>query len=412
LGECYQPEGELAAAAENTRKAYELRDRTSDHEKLSVSAFYEYVVTGNLEAGRRSYQLVAQTYPRDDLAQLYLWLIHIAFGDYAKSDAAAQRAFQINPASSNNYVSLIYCDQWLDRLDQAKATVNKARSEKLDSPWFPLILYVVDFLQKDTAGMEQQAAATVGTPGVEDQMFFLQSETAACGGQFAKARDLTRRAADSARRAQEKETATEYEGHNSLREALFGIATWAKEDAQSALAEIKGKHGEGFSAIAFALAGDSVNANHAIDDLTKRFPQDTVVQSQYLPMARAALALNSGNAQAALDALSAATPYELGHTNDDFTFALYPIYFRGEAYLVAKNAAAAAIEFQKILEHSSVVGNEPISVLAHLGLGRAYSLSGDATKARSYQKFFDLWKNADPDIPLLAQAKAEFAKLP
>ena len=176
---------------------------------------------------------------------------------------------------------------------------------------------------------------------------------------------------------------------------------------------IKGKHGEGFSAIAFALAGDVANANRAIDDLTKRFPQNTVVQTRYLPMARSALALNSGNAQAALDALTAAAPYELGHTNEDFTFALYPIYFRGQAYLAAKNGAAAAGEFQKILDHASIVGNEPIGALAHLGLARAYSLSGNTAKAKTaYQDFFTLWKDADPDVPLLNEAKAEYAKLP
>jgi tetratricopeptide (TPR) repeat protein len=413
LAESYQPQGELTLAAENTRKAYELRGRTSDHEKLSISAFYEIVVTGNLQAALRAYELLAQTYPRDESVEVLLWFIHTGFGDYAKADAAAQRAFKINPASSNNYVSLVYCDQWLNRVDQAKATVEQSRSNKLDSPWFSIILYVVDFLKNDTAGMAQQAAASMGTPGVEDQMLFLESETAAGGGQFGKARELTREAADSARRAQEKETAAEYHGHNSLREALVGKADWAKEDAQSAVAEVKGKHGEGFSAIAFAFAGDSANANSLIADLEKRFPQDTVVQTQYLPMARAALALNRGDAAAAIEALSAASPYELGHTNDDFTFALYPIYLRGEAYLAAKNSAAAATEFQKIVDHSGIVGNEPIGTLAYLGLGRAHGLTGDSAKAKSaYQHFFDLWKNADPDIPVLKQAKAEYAKLP
>src|SRR5450432_1599437 len=413
LGLCYQPQGELTLAAEYTRKAYELRERASDHEKLGIAAFYEIVVTGNLEAARRAYELLAQTYSRDENAEIYLWFVHIAFGDYQKADAAAQRGFEINPVSSNNYVSLIYCDQWLNRLDQAKATAQQSRSNKLDSPWFPIILYVVDFLQHDAAGMEQQATATVGTPGVEDQMFFLESETAAYGGQFGKARELTREATVSARRAQEKETAAEYQGHNSLREALVGKEDWAKDDAQAALAEVKGKHGEGFSTIAYALAGDTASADNLIADLAKRFPQDTVVQTQYLPMTRASLALNRGDGTAALDALSAASAYELGHTNDDFTFALNPVYLRGEAYLAAKNGTAAAGEFQKILDHSGVVGNEPIGALAHLGLGRAYALSGDSTKAKTaYQDFFALWKNADPDVPILKEAKAEYAKLP
>ena len=412
LGICYQPQGELTLAAQYTRKAYELRERTSDHEKLNIATFYEIVVTGNLEAARRAYELLAQTYPRDESAEVYLWFIHLTLGDYAKADAAAQRAFKINPASSNNYVSLVYCDQWLNRLDQAKATVEQSRSNKLDSPWFSIILYVVDFLKNDTAGMAQQAAASMGTPGVEDQMLFLESETAADGGQFGKARELSRQAANSARRAQEKETAAEYQGHNSLREALVGMANFAREDAQSALLEVKGKHGEGFCAIAYALAGDAANANRLIDDLTKRFPQDTVVQSQYLPMARAALALNRGDPVAAVEALSTAAPYELGHTNDDFTFALYPVYLRGEAYLAAKNGTAASGEFQKILDHASIVGNEPIGALARLSLARSYALSGESTKAKTaYQDFFALWKNADPDIPVLKQAKVEYVKL-
>src|ERR1700731_538278 len=412
LGICYQPQGELSRAAEYTRKAYELRERTSDHEKLAIAAFYEIVVTGNLEAARRSCELIAQTYPHDESAQIYLWYIHLICGDYPRPDTAAKRAFEINPDSSNNYVSLMYCDQYLGRYDEAKAAAEQSRAKKLNSPWYPLILYVVDFLQNNPAGMAQQASATQGIPGVEDQMFFVESETAADHGQFGQARELTHRAADSARRAQENETAAEYEAHNALREALVGLTDLAKADAQIALSAIKGKHGEGFSAIAFALAGDVADANRAIDDLTKRFPQNTVVQTRYLPMARSALAANSENAQAALDALSAAAPYELGHTNEDFTFALYPIYFRGRAYLAAKNAAAAAGEFQKILDHAGVVGNEPIGALAHLGLGRAYALSGDSTKAKTaYQDFFALWKNADPDVPILKDAKAEYPKL-
>jgi tetratricopeptide (TPR) repeat protein len=412
LAECYQPQGELIVAAENARKAYQLRDRTSDREKLHISAFYEYVVTGNLEAARKACDLFAQTYSRDEDARVYLWVVYTGLGDYEKAHRAAQDAFRINPASGNNLVTVMYADQWLNRVAEAKSTLQDARNHNVDSPWVAIVVYMLDFVQHDAVGMEQQAAAAMGIPGVEDQMLFLESETAACGGEFTKARELTRRAVDSARRAQEKETAAEYLGHNAVREAIVGNSAVAKEDAQSAIAVINGKNAEGFSAIAFALTGDAANANRLIDDLGKRFSQDTIVQFEYLPTARAGLALTTGNAADAVAALKVAFPYELGHTNNDFTFALYPVYLRGEAYLAAKNGTAAAGEFQKILDHSGVIGNEPIGALAHLGLGRAYALSSDSAKAKTaYQDFFALWKNADPDVPIVKEAKAEYAKL-
>src|SRR5450432_3058857 len=175
LGESYQPQGEIVLAAENARKAYALRDRTSDHEKLRISSFYQYIVTGNLEAARRSYDLLAQTYPRDEDPQVALWLIYIAFGDYNKAYIAAQEGFKINPASSNNYVSLVYALQWLGRLDEAKATAQDAHHKNLESAWMPLLLYMVGFLQHDVVGMEQQATAAMDRPGIEDQMLFLES---------------------------------------------------------------------------------------------------------------------------------------------------------------------------------------------------------------------------------------------
>ena len=204
LAECYQPQGELTVAAENARKAYQLRDRTSDREKLHISTFYEYVVTGNLEAARRACDLFAQTYSRDEDARLYLWLIYTGLGDYEKANRAAQDAFRINSASGNNLVNVMYADQWLNRVAEAKSVLQDARTHNVDSPWVALVVYMLDFLQHDAAGMEQQASAAMGIPGVEDQMLFLESETAACGGEFTKTRELTRRAVDSARRAQEK----------------------------------------------------------------------------------------------------------------------------------------------------------------------------------------------------------------
>jgi eukaryotic-like serine/threonine-protein kinase len=412
LGQSYQPLSELALCAQNTRKAYELRERTSEGERLAISSFYEMVVTGNLEAARSAYQLWAQTYPRDEEPQANLWITYTFMGDYEKAHAAAVQALRLNAISGNNYVNLTYSDQWIGQIDQAKATAQESRAHNLDSPWLPLVLYNVNFLAKDTAAMEREVTSAMGKPGVEDQMLFLESETAAYGGDFARSRDLTHRAADSAQRVSEKEAAAEYLGHASVREALVGNADWAKDDAKAALMLADSRQGSAFSAIALALAGDSARAARLSDDLRKNFPADTIVQSDYLPMIRAATALHSGDAGRAVEALAAAEPYELGHTNTSFTFALYPVYLRGLAYLAEKEGASAAREFQKILDHAGVIGNQPIGALARLGFARAYTLSGDTAKSKTaYQDFFTLWKNADPDIPILKEAKAEYAKL-
>jgi len=412
LGQAYQPLSELALCAANTSKAYELRGRVSESEGLAISSFYEMVVTGNLEAARTSYQAWAQSYPRDDEPPTNLWTVFTFMGDYEKARAAALQAWKINSGSGNNSVNLTYSYQWTNQLDQAKALVQDSRAHHVESPWFPLVLYNVDFLQHDAAGMERQVADATGKPGVEDQILFLESETAAYNGEFAKSRELAHRAADTAERTNEKETAAEYLGHSAVREALVGNMDAAKQDAKAAMSRSDSRQGNAFSAIALALAGDSAQAARLSDDLRKKFPADTIVQSDYLPMIRAAAALRSGDAPRAIEALAAAEPYELGQTNTSFTFASYPVYLRAEAYLAAKEGAAAQAEFQKILDHYGVIGNQPIGALAHLGLARSYTLQGNVLKARAaYSDFLSLWKNADPDLTLLKEMKVEFAQL-
>jgi serine/threonine protein kinase/tetratricopeptide (TPR) repeat protein len=412
LSESYYPLGELARAAESARKAYELRDRTTEGEQLSITAYYQFFALGDLEGARTAAELWARTYPRDEDPQLMLWLVYLSLGDYATSHRAAEEAYSINPASGDNLANLMYTDQWLNRLDEAKATLQGARARGAESPWVPLVVYMVNFLEHDAAGMDQQVAQAIGKPGIDDQILFLQSETAAYGGELVKSRDLMRRAADSAQRAGEKETAAEYLAHASIREALLSDLAAARQDAQAAVAQSSGRQAQAFSAIAFGLAGDSAQAERLAGELGKNFKEDTIVHSEYLPMIAAALALHNGDGKRAIDALAASAPYELGQTNSTFTFALYPIYLRGEAYLAAKHGAEAAGEFQKILDRASLVGNAAIGALAHLGLGRAYALAGDTAKSKSvYQDFFALWKDADPDIPILIAAKAEYAKL-
>jgi len=341
-----------------------------------------------------------------------LSVIYGNLGDFDKALSASQESLKRNPGSGIGYGNLVANYQNVNRLDEARTTAQEAQAHNLDNPGIHSSLYIIDFLQHDAAGMEREAATLMGKPGFEDGMLYGESDTAAYAGQFAKARVLTRRASDSAQRADEKETAAGYEAEAAVREALVGNMSQAKQGAKAAFALSTGRDVEALSAIALALAGDSAQATGMASDLAKRFPEDTVVQSDYLPMIHAAAALQNGSPTKAIEALAPAAPYELGTPAQSVSFALYSVYLRGEAYVAAHQGGAAPAEFQKILDHAGVVINEPIGALAHLGLGRAYAISGDAAKAKSeYQDFLALWKDADPDIPILKEAKAEYAKL-
>jgi eukaryotic-like serine/threonine-protein kinase len=407
LGICYSNLNETTRAADNTRKAYHLQERVSEREKLYIASHYEEVVTGDLEAARKTHELWAQTYPHDNVPPHNLGIIYDYLGDYDKSLAASREVLKLNPRSGSAYATLVSSYLYLNRLDEARATAQEAQAHNLDSPQLHLKLYLLAFLEHNAEEMEQEAAGLMGKAGYEDEVLYNESDSAAFVGQFAKARKLMRRAAESARRADEKETAAGYEAEAAVREALVGNMALAKQQAQAALALSNGRDVAGMSAVALARAGDSTRATWLAADLNKRFPEDTIAQLSYLPMIHAAASLRSSNTGKAIEMLAAAAPYELG-----VGFSLYPVYLRGEAYLAAKQGSAAAVEFQKILDHPGVVANEIIGALAHLQLGRAWALSGDTSMARNaYQNFFTLWKDADPDIPILQQAKTEYARL-
>jgi tetratricopeptide (TPR) repeat protein len=412
LGNTYSNMGQTARAAENNRKAYELRGRVGERERFYIVSHYELEAVGNIEAGRKTCELWAQTYPRDAIPPVLLSAIYGGVGDYDKALAASQEALKVDPGSGLVYANLVGNYLNVNRLDEARTTAQEAQAHNLDSPGVHSSLYIIDFLQHDAAGMERESATLMGKPGFEDSMLDAESDTAANAGQFSKARELTRRASGSAQRADEKETAAAYEAEAAVREALVGNMSQAKQGTTAALALSTGRDVEALSAIALALAGDSAQAMRLANDLAKRFPEDTIVQSDYLPMIHAVAAIQSGSPTKAIEALAPAAPYELGGPAQSVAFALYPVYLRGETYVSAHQGAAAAAEFQKILDHHGVVLNEPIGALAHLGLGRAYAMSGDAAKAKgAYQDFLALWKDADPDIPILKEAKAEYAKL-
>jgi tetratricopeptide (TPR) repeat protein/predicted Ser/Thr protein kinase len=407
LGVDYSNLGETSLASENTKKAYELRERVSEREKFYIESHYYHYVTGDLEKARQAYELWAQTYPRDLVPPNNLGVIYENLGEYDKALAESLEALRLGPGSGASYATLVAHYLYLNRLQEARATADEAQGKNLDSPPLRFKLYVLAFLKNDAAGMAQQVAWSAGRPGVEDALLGGEADTAAYSGRLAKARELSRRAVTSAERAEEKENAAGNEAEAALREALFGNAAETRQRAAAALVFSTGRDVQFYAALARAFAGDAARAQALADDLAKRFPEDTIVQFNYLPTIHAQLALDRNEASKAIEALRAATPYELGQGGG-----LYPVYVRGEAYLAAHKGSEAAAEFQKIFDQRGVVENEPIGALAHLGLARAYALQGDTAKARAaYNDFFALWKEADPDIPILVAAKAEYAKL-
>jgi len=340
--------------------------------------------------------------------------IYPVIGQYEKGLEEASEAARLKPDSPVSYTFLMFNYISLNRLDEAKAAYGRALARKLNHPFFYSGLYQIAFLQNDVVGMAQQVAKSTGQSGIEDELLGLEAETAAQSGQLREAQELSRRAMGSAERSEEKETAAMYTALSSLREALFGNAEEARRRAALAMGRSAGRDVQYGSALAFAYAKADGRARTLADDLGKRFPEDTIVQLNYLPTLRAKLAVSRGNVSEAIEDLRGAAPYELGQTTFS-TFgwtALYPVFVRGEAYLSAHQGLEAAAEFQKILNHPGIVLNSPIGALAHLGLARAYVLRGDTAKAKTaYQDFLTLWNNADADIPILKQAEAEYAKL-
>jgi tetratricopeptide (TPR) repeat protein len=415
LGRAYGDIGESALSAENTTKAYQLRDRATDTEKFFITATYEQQVTGNLEKAEKTYELWGQTYPREIRPpSLLSGAIYPVFGKYEKSIEAAKQSMAIDPGFPFPYVNLATSYQQLERYEEAEAADRSAAERKVDIPDLLIQHYDLKFLLGDSAGMEQLMVQSQKY-GVEDSMSNHAALALAYSGHLQQARMTSKKAIDLAEKTSGKEPAALYQAAAAIREALFGNVAQAKRSASAALELSKGRDVEYGAAFAMALAGDSAGAQALADDLDKRFPEDTSVRSSYLPVLRALLATMGREPAQAIEALQGATPYELGVPlswyNGSFG-QLYPVYVRGHAYLDAQQGAEAAAEFQKILDHRGIVASDPIGAVARLQLGRALVLSGDKTKAKAaYQDFLKLWKDADPDIPVLQQAKTEYAKL-
>lgn len=413
LGTSYNDISEPGKAAEYGKKAYELRDRASEREKLYIDSHYHNFVTGDLEKAAQSYETWKQSYPREEITYTNLGAIDALLGRYDKSLANAQEAFRLNP-SGLNYTNLVTGFITLDRLDEARSTADDAQAKKLDSPYLRAALYQLAFLKRDFAGMAQQVEWASGKSGIEDTLLGMEADTKAYFGHLASAEELTRRAVASAEHAEEKEIAATYEAQAGVRQALFGNSTAAKQYAEKALAMTNGRETQFIAGMAYAIAGDSAKVQTLTNDFSKRFPEDTLIRFNYLPSLRAEQARLRHDPEKAIAELQTALPYEAGQTSSGSTIiiAFYPAYIRGEAFRMMKRGKEATAEYQKILDHSGVAINIPLAALAHLGLARAYTLQGDFAKSKiEYQNFLALWKDADPDIPLLKEAKTEYASL-
>jgi eukaryotic-like serine/threonine-protein kinase len=411
LGTSYENLGETTKGTENLKKAYELRERASEPERFYIECHYYQTVPGNLEAARRVCGLWVQTYPREWVARLNLSGIYGNFGQYDKALEEAREALRLS-TNGGNYASVVSILIYLNRLEDARATAEEAQTKKFDSPTLHILMYQLAFLRNDAPRMAQEVAWAEGKPGVEDVLLVNEAATAAYSGHLQAARKLSRRAVASAERAEEKEEAATYKADAALREGLFGNNGEAQQLAAAASGLSTGRDVQFQAALALALAQDATRAQSMSEDLGKRFPEDTNVQFNFLPTTHAQTDLVHNDFARAIEALQPAAPYELGSPFSTISLALYPAFVRGEAYLVSRRGSEAAAEFQKILDHRGVVANEPIGALAHLQIGRAYAIQGDTAKAKAaYQDFLTLWKDADPDIPILVAAKSEYAKL-
>jgi serine/threonine protein kinase/tetratricopeptide (TPR) repeat protein len=412
IGTYYLSHSQASLAISNYKKAFDLRDRVTDRERFYIEGGYYQNVSGELEKARETYSQWAQTYPSDDIPPGNLGVFDSALGDFENSLAETQKALSITPDSVISYGNLMATYLALNRFDEATTSYQEAVKRNLDSPYLRQVRYYLAFVQNDSAAMQEQFNWAAGKPLVEDNFLAAQADTEAFYGRLSKARDLSQRASDSVKRAGAPETAAIWTICEAIREAEFGNSTRARQAAAAALARAPGRDVELLAALAYSRVGDTSSAQKIIDEFDRDSPLNTVIQGYWLPSIRASLELNRGTPARAIDLLQPAAPYELGAPQQFQYSTLYPTYVRGLAYLKARQGPQAAAEFQKILDHRGAVMNFYTFPLSRLGLARAYALSGDTAKARiAYQDFLILWKDADPDIPIVQQAKSEYAKL-
>lgn len=412
LGAVYANLNQNDTGAEYSAKAYALRDRVTQHERFYISAYYLGYVTGNLEQEMQTYETWAQAYPQDYLPHYDLGYDYNALGQFEKGADETQIAMRLNPNDWDIYNNLGVMYMCMNRLDQARDVLQQAMRKKPDDAILHGSLYTLAFVQGDPAEMDRHAAWGSSRLSESDYMLSLQSDTAAYFGEVDKARALSRRAIEAARRGNETEQAALRAITDALRDAEFGYLLQARTNIEQALAMDNGRSIQMLAALALARSGDIAKAEAIANTLQERYPNHTFLRVYWLPAIRAAIEIQRENFDRAIRYLQPAIRYELGVPAPLQVGTLYPVYLRATALLKKRDAHGAQEEFQKMVEHGGVIANFPTAPLAWLGVARAHSLAGDKEGAKqAYEKFFSIWKNADADVPALRAARKDYALL-
>ena len=420
LGINYSVLGESVLARESTLKAYQLRERASDSERFFITTMYDRHVTGNMEREQETLESWAQTYPRDPNPHgLLAGFVTRSTGQYALSIEEGEKSIALDPDRSPAYSAQAASYLSLNRLADAEATIRRATEErKLRSEPFVILPCFIAFARDGYEGLRREVAQAKSQPYSKNSMDMLSHIEAlalARSGRLQDARRMSRLAVDRAQQSGQRERGAMFEAAVATWEAFYGNAAEARRSAAKALEIARGRDVDYAAAFALALSGDWSRSRALADDLDKQFPEDTSVRFSYLPALRALFSLNGRDPAAAIQVLQASSRFDLAKTGIGFNGyfgALYPIYVRGVAYIAAQQPTAAAAEFQRIVDHRTIVLADPMGAMAHLQLGRALAQSGDMVKAKTvYKDLLNLWRDADPDLPILKQVQAEHAKL-
>jgi tetratricopeptide (TPR) repeat protein len=411
LGVSYINLAEAGLAATHLKRAYDLRDRVTERERCRIAAYYHHVVTGDLAKATEAYQVWIRSYPRDYAPFINMGLAHLWLGEYDKALAETKEALRLEPGSVLPYSNVAALYIKLEQPQEARSVLNAAQSRNLTSRFVRSNLCYLAFLASDQQTVDRQLSDVLNRPGDEDLLLSQQSDTEAFYGRLENARELSRRAVESATHAGANEAAAVWQANAALRESEFGNVDAARQAVSAALRLASSRDVLALTSLASARAGDMARAGALLADLEAAYPQNSVIRLYWSPTIRAAIQV-SRDPRGAMETLRAVVPYERGSPPPLGLATLYPVYLRGEAYLLAKQAGAAATEFQKLLDHPGLVLNFPLRALSYLQLGRALAASGERAGARAaYDEFLTIWRGADVDIPILRRARIERAGL-